>query len=68
METITRCNDKSDHSEKQFDTDYEYETYFKITVDNGIETDLLMVVLAFPMLRFALEAWGQEPVPCLRKK
>ena len=32
---------------------YDYEPYFAISSDDGISTELLMVILAFPMLRFA---------------
>lgn len=49
---IKRFNDKSDYLQKTLDTNYDYEAYFDIAVDNGINTELLMVILAFPMLQF----------------
>jgi len=51
---IIRTNDKSAHLHKPSDTYYDYEPYFDVAADNGIDTSLLMAILAFPMLQFAL--------------
>lgn len=51
---ILRFNGESGDLQKPSDTDYNYEPYFEVTVYNGIETELLMLILAFPMLKFGL--------------
>ena len=51
--TITRLSGKSGHIKKPLDNYYNYEPYFEVTADDKIDTELLMVILAFPMLQFA---------------
>lgn len=51
---IDRINDKPNDLQKMPDTYYDYEPCFEVTADNGIQVELLTVILAFPMLQFAL--------------
>ena len=50
---IIRFSGKSGHFKKPSDTYYNYESYFEVAADDKIDTELLMVILAFPMLQFA---------------
>lgn len=52
--TINKISNKSNYLQKPSDTYYDYDPYFEIAADNGINAELLMVIQAFPMLRFAL--------------
>ena len=50
--TIKKVDDKSMYPRLP-DTIYDFEPYFEVTTNNEIPTQLLMVILAFPMLQFA---------------
>jgi len=49
---ITRFSGSADHFIKPSDTGYNYEPYFEVVADCEIDTELLMLILAFPMLTF----------------
>ena len=49
-----RINSNSEHLQIVSDAEYDYDPYYRITADNGIHRELLLVILSFPMLRFGL--------------
>lgn len=49
---ISRLTGKKDYLQIKPDTNFDYEPYFEIVADGGIGTELLMVILTFPMLQF----------------
>ena len=51
---IKRISGRSDCFPIPSDTYYDYEPYFEITAVDGMIKELLMVILAFPMLEFGL--------------
>ncbi|MEE3428440.1 MAG: hypothetical protein VZQ55_05685 [Ruminococcus sp.] len=51
---IKKINNKEEHLQRIPNSYDNCEPYFEILVDVGISTELLPVILAFPMLRFAL--------------
>ena len=52
--TIRRCSRMPDGFPWPTDDYYEYEPYFEVEYGSEVSAELLMIMLAFPMLRFTL--------------
>ncbi len=51
---INRINEKNDHTSEPLAQNAGCEPYFEIDFCNEVENELLMIMLAFPMLKFGL--------------